>query len=186
MSRIGIKPIILPNGVTASFDKDQSKLTIKGPKGELRQNIDSTIVLNITASELTLSRKNDSKKAKSFHGLYRALLSNMVTGVSSGFSKSLELVGTGYKANAVGNLLELELGSSHNVFFLIPSELSVEVESVKGKNPVVNLKGSDLQLLGQVCAKIRLLRKPEPYKGKGVRFVGENIKLKAGKAAGKK
>ena len=186
MSRIGKMPISLPQGVSVSFEECNNEVNIKGPKGELSHAIDSSINVLVKDEQVFLTRKTDSKQHKAFHGLYRSLLNNMVKGVSDGFTKSLELVGVGYKASFTKNFLELDLGYSHNIIFVTPPEVNVKVESAKGKNPIITISGMDLQLVGQVAAKIRSLRKPEPYKGKGIRFVGEHIKLKVGKAAGKK
>lgn len=184
MSRIGKKPINLPEGVTISVAKD-NLVTIKGPKGELSQQIDPDIKVTEKDGEVTLERPTEQKRHKAMHGLYRALLANMVTGVSEGYKIELELVGVGYKATTQGNVLEMSLGHSHNIFFAVPEEISVKAETVKGKNPTVTLEGSDKQLIGHIAAKIRAMRKVEPYKGKGVRFVGENIRRKAGKTAAK-
>ncbi|HBH25053.1 MAG TPA: 50S ribosomal protein L6 [Cytophagales bacterium] len=184
MSRIGKKPINLPEGVTISIAKD-NLVSIKGPKGELSQQIDPDIKVSEKDGEVTLERPTEQKRHKAMHGLYRALLANMVTGVSEGYKIELELVGVGYKATIQGNVLEMSLGHSHNIFFAVPEEISVKAETVKGKNPTVTLEGSDKQLIGHIAAKIRAMRKVEPYKGKGVRFVGENIRRKAGKTAAK-
>jgi large subunit ribosomal protein L6 len=184
MSRIGKKPVEIPAGVTVTISKD-NEITVKGPKGELKQKIDRDIKLEMNDNVLNISRPTDQIRHRSLHGLYRALINNMVKGVSEGYTKQLELVGVGYKAANTGNTLDLALGYSHNIIFEIPKELKVETVTEKGKNPIITLSGIDNQLLGQVCAKIRSLRKPEPYKGKGVKFVGEVLRRKAGKAAGK-
>jgi large subunit ribosomal protein L6 len=184
MSRIGKKPVKVPSGVTITVAADNT-LSVKGPKGELKQLIDRDIKVEIKDGEVTFSRPTDQIRHRAMHGLYRALLDNMVKGVTEGFKKQLELVGVGYKAANQGNLLDLALGYSHNIIFEIPKELKVSTAQEKGQNPTITLEGSDKQLLGQVCAKIRSLRKPEPYKGKGVKFVGEVLRRKAGKAAGK-
>ncbi|MEM6523922.1 MAG: 50S ribosomal protein L6 [Bacteroidota bacterium] len=185
MSRIGKKPIKLTQGISYNFDTNSGELTIKGPKGELKQKIDPAFKLVENEGELTIERPTDQKRHKALHGLYRSLISNMVQGLSEGFKNELELVGVGYKATAQNNVLELSLGYSHNIWLAIPSELKVSAQTEKGKNPIVTLEGSDKQLLGQVTAKIRSLRKVEPYKGKGIRFVGEQIRRKAGKQAAK-
>lgn len=184
MSRIGNKPIVVPEDVTVNIS-DDNLITVKGPKGELEQQIDADLEVKLEDGELNFSRPTEQKRHKSMHGLYRSLVNNMVVGVKEGYQKQLELVGVGYKASAQGNLLELSLGYSHSIFFAIPEEISVTAETLKGKNPVVTLEGIDKQLVGQVAAKIRSLRKVEPYKGKGVRFVGEHVRRKAGKTAAK-
>ncbi|MBS1928174.1 MAG: 50S ribosomal protein L6 [Chitinophagaceae bacterium] len=184
MSRIGKKTINVPNGVTITVGKDNT-VTVKGPKGELKEAIDRDIKVEVKDGNLDLSRPTDQIRHKALHGLYRALVSNMVTGVTEGFTKQLELVGVGYKASNQGNSLDLSLGYSHNIIFDVPKELTVKTEQEKGKNPVITFTSADKQLIGQVCAKIRSLRKPEPYKGKGVKFVGEVLRRKAGKSAGK-
>lgn len=184
MSRIGKKPVEIPSGVTITIGKD-NLVTVKGPKGELKQQVDRDIKLEVKDNLLELVRPTDQIRHRAMHGLYRALIGNMVKGVTEGFTKQLELVGVGYKAANQGNVLDLALGYSHNIIFDVPKELKVETITEKGKNPMITLSGSDNQLLGQVCAKIRSLRKPEPYKGKGVKFVGEVLRRKAGKSAGK-
>lgn len=183
MSRIGNKPISIPEGVTVNIDKNV--VNVKGPKGELSQVIDPDITVAMEEGEVKLSRPTEQKRHKSLHGLYRSLVNNMVEGVSEGYKKELELVGVGYKASVQGHVLELVLGYSHNIFFEVPEEISVKAETLKGKNPIVTLEGYDKQLIGQVAAKLKSLRQVEPYKGKGIRFVGENIRRKAGKAAAK-
>ena len=180
MSRIGNNPISIPEGVTVSFA--DNIVTVKGKLGELTQEI-SDIVVKVEDNTVVLSRTSEHKLHKSKHGLYRALISNMVTGVSTGWVKELELVGVGYRASNQGQKLDLALGFSHNIVLEVVSEVKVETISEKGKNPIVKLTSSDKQLVGQVAAKIRSFRKPEPYKGKGVRFVGEQIRRKAGKSA---
>lgn len=185
MSRIGKKPITIPAGVSVTVSKDNI-VTVKGPKGELSQKIDSDIKAVVEGTELRIERPTDQKRHKALHGLYRALINNNVVGVSEGYKKDLELVGVGYKATNNGNVIELALGYSHNIFFVVPAELTVATKMEKGKNPVVILEGVDKQLIGLVAAKLKSLRKPEPYKGKGIRFVGEVIRRKAGKTAGKK
>jgi large subunit ribosomal protein L6 len=184
MSRIGKKPVDVPSGVTITVGKDNI-ITVKGPKGELKQDIDRDIVVEIKDNTVLFSRPTDQIRHRAMHGLYRSLISNMVKGVTEGFKKELELVGVGYKAANQGNILDLSLGYSHNILFEIPKELKVATAQEKGKNPIISLESIDKQLLGQVCAKIRSLRKPEPYKGKGVKFVGEVLRRKAGKSAGK-
>ncbi|MFN8245935.1 MAG: 50S ribosomal protein L6 [Ferruginibacter sp.] len=185
MSRIGKKPVDTAKGVTITVGKD-NVVTVKGPKGELKQAIDRDITVVVgDDGKVTLSRPTDQIRHRAMHGLYRSLISNMVKGVTEGYSKKLELVGVGYKASNQGNTLDLALGYSHNIIFDIPKELSVKTEQEKGKNPMIILESIDKQLLGQVCAKIRSLRKPEPYKGKGVKFEGEVLRRKAGKSAGK-
>ena len=184
MSRIGKKPVTVPSGVTVTIGKDNS-ITVKGPKGELKEVLDRDITVEMKDNELTLGRPTDQIRHRALHGLYRSLINNMVKGVTEGYKKEMELVGVGYKAANQGNILDLALGYSHNIIFEIPKELKVATAQEKGKNPIITLEGIDKQLLGQVCAKIRSLRKPEPYKGKGVKFVGEVLRRKAGKSAGK-
>ncbi len=186
MSRIGKKPINLPAGVTFNFAADQHLVTIKGPKGELKQSVHPDIILRQEGNTILVERPTDQKRHRAMHGLYRALLANMVEGVTKGYKHQLELVGVGFKANAQGNVLELSLGYSHNIFMAIPQEIKVQAAQEKGGNPTITLEGIDKQLLGQVAAKIKSLRKVEPYKGKGIRFVGEYVRRKAGKAAGAK
>ncbi len=184
MSRIGKKPLDIPSGVTVSVDAN-NLITVKGPKGTLTQQMDRDIKINIDGSSATVERPTEQIRHRAMHGLYRSLVSNMVKGVTEGFKKEMELVGVGYKATNQGNLLDLALGYSHNIIVEIPKELTIATAQEKGKNPVITLESIDKQLLGQVCAKIRSLRKPEPYKGKGVKFVGEVLRRKAGKSAGK-
>ena len=184
MSRIGKQPVTIPQGVTVSVGKD-NVVTVKGPKGELKQPIDRDINVEIKDGVLTLGRPTDQIRHRALHGLYRALIANLVKGVTDGYKKNLELVGVGYKASNQGNLLDLSLGFSHNIIFEIPKELKVTTAQEKGQNPNITLEGIDKQLLGQVAAKLRSLRKPEPYKGKGVKYKDEVIRRKAGKAAGK-
>jgi large subunit ribosomal protein L6 len=185
MSRIGKQPINIPAGVSISVS-DNNIVTVKGPKGELRQAIDPDITLKIDGDVLTLERPSEQKRHKSLHGLYRSLVNNMVIGVSEGYKIVQELVGVGYKASHSGQLLELSLGYSHGIFFEIPQEVKLETLTERGKNPTITLESHDKQLIGQVAAKIRSMRKPEPYKGKGIRFKGEEIRRKAGKAAAAK
>ncbi|MCA0383699.1 MAG: 50S ribosomal protein L6 [Bacteroidetes bacterium] len=184
MSRVGKKPVTIPAGVTITVSGDNT-VTVKGPKGELKQTLDRDIHVEITDATLTVGRPTDQIRHRALHGLYRALIANMVKGVTEGFIKKMELVGVGYKASNTGNILDLALGYSHNIIIEIPKELKVTTAQEKGKNPEIVIEGTDNQLLGQVCAKIRSLRKPEPYKGKGVRFAGEVVRKKAGKSAGK-
>lgn len=185
MSRIGKQPITLPKGVTFTVSKEKNSVSVKGPKGELHQAIDPDFVIKQEDTTVTLERPTEQKRHKAMHGLYRALIANMVEGVSKGFRHQLELVGVGYKATAQSNVLELSLGYSHNVFLAVPSEIKVQATQEKGQNPTIVLEGIDKQLIGQVAAKLKSLRKIEPYKGKGIRFTGEYVRRKAGKAAAK-
>ncbi len=192
MSRIGKLPISIPEKVTITVSDDNT-VTVKGPKGELSQQIDPSIALNINDGVLVVEYANGktyaeaTKQEHAYHGLYRALVSNMVTGVSTGFKKELELVGVGYRVNEKpGNTLELILGFTHSIYMQLPAEVKFETKSERNKNPLIILESCDKQLLGMVCAKIRSFRKPEPYKGKGVKFVGEIIRRKSGKSAGAK
>ncbi len=184
MSRIGKLPITLPKGVEVNIS-DKNVATVKGPKGTLTQNMDSAITVNNEDGKLTLVRATEQKRHRAMHGLYRALLASMVKGVSEGYKTEQELVGVGYRAANKGQLLELTLGYSHNVSFDLPKEIKVTTATEKGKNPTIILECADKQLLGAVAAKIRSLRKPEPYKGKGIKFTGEILRRKAGKSAGK-
>ncbi|NII28299.1 50S ribosomal protein L6 [Pseudoflavitalea sp. X16] len=184
MSRIGKQPVVVPAGVTATIGKD-NVLTVKGPKGELKQAIDRDITVEVKDNTITFARPTDQIRHRAMHGLYRALVANLVKGVTEGYKRNLELVGVGYKASNQGNLLDLSLGYSHNIIFEIPKELKLTTSQEKGENPKISLEGIDKQLIGQVAAKLRSLRKPEPYKGKGVKYAGEVIRRKAGKAAGK-
>ncbi|MBV8253923.1 MAG: 50S ribosomal protein L6 [Chitinophaga sp.] len=184
MSRIGRAPIKLAAGVTVSVSA-ANEVTVKGPKGELKKTIDRDIKVEVADGVVNVIRPTDQIRHKALHGLYRALLQNMVTGVTEGYKKQLELVGVGYKAAHSGQLLDLALGYSHNIVFEIPQELKVSTLTEKGQNPKIMLEGIDKQLLGQVAAKLRSLRKPEPYKGKGVRYSDEVVRKKAGKSAGK-
>lgn len=184
MSRIGKKPVTVPSGVTISVSKD-NVVTVKGPKGELKQTVDRDIKIEVKDGTVDVVRPTEQIRHRAMHGLYRSLISNMVLGVTEGFTKKLELVGVGYKASNQGNLLDLALGYSHNIVFEIPKELKVTTSQEKGQNPMISFESIDKQLIGQVCAKIRSLRKPEPYKGKGVKFAGEVLRRKAGKSAGK-
>jgi len=183
MSRIGNKPIQIPEGV--SINIDNNNVQVKGPKGELNQLVDPDIMVDISEGEVKLKRPTEQKRHKAMHGLYRSLINNMVIGVSTGYKIELELVGVGYKVEARENYLDLTLGYSHHDYFQVPPEILVKTETAKGKNPVIILESHDKQLIGQVAAKIRSLRKIEPYKGKGIKFVGEQIRRKAGKAAAK-
>ncbi|MCK8491802.1 MULTISPECIES: 50S ribosomal protein L6 [Spirosoma] len=185
MSRIGKKLIALPSNVTLTVD-GQNVVTVKGPKGTLTQTIDPDISVAVEEGQIQVSRPTEQKRHKALHGLYRSLVNNMVTGVSEGFKLDLEIIGVGYKASVANNVLELQLGYSHNVYVAVPSEIKVTAVTEKGQNPKVYLEGSDKQLLGDVAAKIRSLRKVEPYKGKGIRFVGEQVRRKAGKSSSKK
>lgn len=183
MSRIGNNPISIPSGVEIKVDG--TLVTVKGPKGELTQEVDSSISITNEEGVLTFNRASESKQHKANHGLYRSLVNNMITGVTEGYKTQQELVGVGYKAEVNGQILEMNLGFSHNIYMQIPAEVKVSAETVKGKNPIVTMESHDKQLIGQVAAKIRSLRKPEPFKGKGIRFVGEEIRRKAGKSAAK-
>ncbi len=181
MSRIGFQPIKVPEGVTV--DINDNMVTVKGKLGELKQEIKGDIQLELKDGVLVVKRPSESKQHKAMHGLYRSLLFNMIEGVSKGWTKELELVGVGYKASNQGQLLDLSLGFSHNILIELPPEVKVETVSEKGKNPIVKLTSYDKQLIGHIAAKIRSFRKPEPYKGKGVKYVGEEIRRKAGKTA---
>ncbi|HJY23029.1 MAG TPA: 50S ribosomal protein L6 [Hanamia sp.] len=184
MSRIGKNPVTITKGVNVVVGADNI-ITVKGPKGELKQAIDRDIKVEVKDDHVILVRPTDQIRHKAMHGLYRSLVHNMVQGVTEGYTKTLELVGVGYKASHQGNILDLSLGYSHNILVEIPKELTVTTAQEKGKNPKITLTSVDKQLLGQVAAKIRSLRKPEPYKGKGVKFEGEILRRKAGKSAGK-
>lgn len=184
MSRIGKSPIEIPAGVTVQV-KD-NVVTVKGPKGELFQEVNPDITVKVEDNKVEVSRPSDDRGHRALHGLYRALIHNMVVGVSEGYKKEMELVGVGYRATATGQVLELSLGFSHAIYIKLPKEIKVEAKSERNKNPLIILESADKQLLGQVCAKIRSLRKPEPYKGKGIKFVGEIIRRKSGKSANAK
>jgi large subunit ribosomal protein L6 len=184
MSRIGKKPIALPKGVTASVNS-ANELTVKGPKGELSQAIDRDIKINIEGEQILVERPTDQIRHRALHGLYRSLVANMVTGVTNGFKRELELVGVGYRAAVTGQQIDLALGYSHNIIFDLPKEIKASATAEKGQNPRIILESNDKQLLGAVAAKLRSLRKPEPYKGKGVRYSDEIVRRKAGKSAGK-
>ena len=183
MSRIGKLPIQIPAGVTITIKDDV--ITVKGPKGELSQQINPDIKLTLEDGVLTLSRPSDERIHRAQHGLYRSLINNMVVGVSEGYKKTLELVGVGYRVTNTNQILELSLGYTHNIFFQLPKEVSVETKTERNKNPLIILESADKQLIGQICAKIRSFRKPEPYKGKGIKFSGEIIRRKSGKSAAK-
>lgn len=185
MSRVGKSPIALPQGVTFTLSAD-NVVTVKGPKGELQQAIDSDITVEVEEGQLVVKRPSDQKRHKALHGLYRALINNMVVGVTTGYKLEQELVGVGYRATNTGNTLDLVLGFSHHYVFELPKEIKVSTTAEKGKNPTIILESIDKQLIGQVAAKIRSLRAPEPYKGKGIKFVGEVLRRKAGKSASKK
>jgi len=184
MSRIGKKPIPVPAGVTISIDK-ANVVTVKGPKGTLFRKVDPDMTIEVKDGILEVSRPTEQKRHKAMHGLYRTLINNMVEGVTNGYEKKLEVVGVGYKASNTGNRLELTVGYSHPVVVVLPTEISLATETLKGQPPNITLGGIDKELLGQVAAKIRSIRKPEPYKGKGIKYAGEVIRRKAGKAGGK-
>ena len=184
MSRIGKLPIAIPAGVTVTLKDDV--VTVKGPKGELSQYVNPLITVTVEGNEVIVSRSSAEKQERAFHGLYRALINNMVVGVSEGYKAELELVGVGYRVSNTGNVMELALGFTHPIFMVLPAEIKVETKTERNKNPLITLESCDKQLLGAVCAKIRSFRKPEPYKGKGVKFVGEVIRRKSGKSAGAK
>lgn len=183
MSRVGKAPINLPEGVSVTVDNNT--VNVKGPKGELSQAVDPDITCKVEDGVVTVERPTEQKRHKALHGLYRSLVNNMVEGVNNGYKKEMELVGVGYKANVQNNVLELNLGYSHSIYFAVPQEIKVTAETEKGKNPKVTVEGIDKQLVGQIAAKIKSLRKVEPYKGKGIRFIGEQIRRKAGKTAAK-
>ncbi len=183
MSRIGKQPIIVPDGITVEVSSS-NEVTVKGKLGELSLQVSEPIAVRVNESVVTVERPNNHKESRSKHGLYRALIYNMIEGVLKGYTKELELVGVGYRASNKGQQLELSLGYSHNILIEVCPEVKVETISEKGKNPIVKLTSHDKQLIGMVAAKIRSLRKPEPYKGKGIKFVGEEIRRKAGKTAG--
>ena len=184
MSRIGKAPIEIPAGVNVTVNNDV--VTVKGPKGELSQKVNSDLTVKVENGHVIVERPSDDREHRAQHGLYRALIHNMVVGVSTGYRKEMELVGVGYRATSEGQVLELALGFSHAIFIKLPKEVKVEAKTERNKNPLIILESDDKQLLGQVCAKIRSLRKPEPYKGKGIKFVGEVIRRKSGKSAGAK
>ncbi len=184
MSRIGKAPIALPKGVEVKIAN--GSVTVKGSKGELTQKIDTDITVAVEGENVVVTRPTDQKRHKALHGLYRALIANMVKGVSEGYKTEQELVGVGYRAANKGQMLELSLGYSHNVAFELPKEIKLTTTAEKGQNPKIIMECADKQLLGMVAAKIRSLRKPEPYKGKGIKFTGETLRRKAGKSASKK
>ncbi len=184
MSRVGKNPINIPSGV--QINVNGREVSVKGPKGTLTQSVEDGIEVNIEGNQVVLSRATEQKRHRALHGLYRALINNMVVGVSTGFKVEQELVGVGYRASNQGNMLDMVLGYSHHVVFELPSEIKVATRQDKGQNPIITLESHDKQLLGQVAAKIRSLRVPEPYKGKGIKFVGEQLRRKAGKSASKK
>ena len=184
MSRIGKAPIAIPAGVTVTVSGE--KVTVKGPKGTLEQTVHSDLSVKVEDGHVVVTRPTDDREHRAQHGLWRALIHNMVVGVSEGYRKEMELVGVGYCATATGQVLELALGYSHAIYIKLPPEVKVEAKSERNKNPLIILESDDKQLLGQVCAKIRSLRKPEPYKGKGIKFVGEIIRRKSGKSASAK
>ena len=185
MSRIGRLPISLPKGVTCTFAEAEHNVVVKGPKGELKQKIDRDFKVTLEEGAVHVHRPTEQKRHKAMHGLYRSLIANMVEGVSKGYRRDLELIGVGYKATAQGNVLDLSLGYSHSVVLAVPSELKLQAVQEKGQNPMIILEGIDKQLIGQIAAKIKSLRPVEPYKGKGIRYVGEFVRRKAGKAAAK-
>lgn len=184
MSRVGNLPINVPSGVDIKLQNN--RVTVKGPKGSLYEQIDQDITVRLENGEMTFSRPTEQNRHKALHGLSRALVNNMIVGVTDGFTKTLELVGVGYRVTNTGNLLEIIVGYSHPIFFYVPDEIKVETKSEKGANPMIILTSTDKQLLGQVAAKIRAFRKPEPYKGKGIKYAGEILRRKAGKTSGKK
>ncbi|MEQ8715086.1 MAG: 50S ribosomal protein L6 [Cyclobacteriaceae bacterium] len=183
MSRIGNKPISVPAGVEISVDG--SNVTVKGPKGSLNQYVNPDIKVKMEDGQVVVERPTEQKRHKALHGLYRSLLNNCVVGVHEGYQLQLELVGVGYKASTQGNVIELNLGFSHNIYLSVPEEVKVVAETQKGKNPILTIDGIDKQLVGQIAAKIKSLRPVEPYKGKGIRFVGQHVRRKAGKTAAK-
>ncbi|EHG21066.1 50S ribosomal protein L6 [Alloprevotella rava F0323] len=188
MSRIGKLPINIPAGVTV--DVKDNVVTVKGPKGELSQTVNPAISVSLEEGQITFAINEnsdvDQKQKQAFHGLYRSLVNNMVVGVSEGYKKEMELVGVGYRVSNQGNLIEFSLGFTHSIFLQVPAEIKVETKSERNKNPYISLESCDKQLLGMVCAKIRSFRMPEPYKGKGILYIGEQIRRKSGKVAGAK
>lgn len=182
MSRIGNLPVAIPSGVTVTVDK-QNLVVVKGPKGELQQQVNPNLLIEINDGNVVVKRPDDSKDNKSMHGLYRSLINNMVVGVSEGYKIEMEFVGVGYRAESKGQMLEMSVGYSHNIFFELPAEIKVEAVTERRSNPRLTLESADKQLIGQVAAKIRSFRLPEPYKGKGILFKGEEIRRKAGKSA---
>ncbi|MEO0467986.1 MAG: 50S ribosomal protein L6 [Bacteroidota bacterium] len=184
MSRIGKLPINIPAGVSIDVDKS-NVITVKGKNGELKQAVHPDMEIAQEDGQLTVKRPTEQKRHKALHGLYRTLINNMIVGVSEGYEKKMQVVGVGFKAESTGQMLELSLGFSHPIIMILPQDIKVETETKRGTPPLITLRSHDKQLLGQICAKIRSFRPPEPYKGKGVRFFGEQIRRKAGKAAGK-
>lgn len=182
MSRIGKKPVNIPEGVQVNISKG-NLITVKGPKGELSRQFSPEMIFKIEGNNIIVERPTDQKRHRSLHGLSRTLISNMIQGVSTGFTYKQEVVGVGYKVNANGQNLEMSLGYSHDIIMILPDEIKVSTETLKGKNPIITLESHDKELLGLIAARIRALRKPEPYKGKGIRFVNETIRRKAGKTA---
>ena len=185
MSRIGKQPIVIPAGVTVNID-DTNMVEVKGPKGTLKQAVHPNMAIENEGGRLVVNRPNDEKQNRANHGLYRSLINNMVIGVSQGYRKEMELVGVGFRVSNQGQVLEFSLGYTHNIFLGVPNEIKIETKSERNQNPIVILESCDKQLIGQVCAKIRSFRKPEPYKGKGIKFQGEVLRKKAGKSAGAK
>jgi large subunit ribosomal protein L6 len=183
MSRIGKLPIQMPAGVTVTVN--EHVVTVKGPKGELTQNVNPDIKISLENGVLQLTRPSDERNHRAMHGLYRSLINNMVIGVSTGYKREMELVGVGYRVTNTGQLMDLSLGYTHNIYIQLPAEVKVETKTERNKNPLIILESADKQLIGQVCAKIRSFRMPEPYKGKGIKFVGEVVRRKSGKSAGK-
>ena len=186
MSRIGKAPIAIPKGVDVKVDEKTNTVTVKGPKGQLTQTVNPDLHVAVEDGHVVVTRPSDDREHRAQHGLFRALIHNMVVGVSEGYRKEMELVGVGYRATSTGQVLELSLGFSHAIYIKLPPEIKVEAKTERNKNPLIILESDDKQLLGQVCAKIRSLRKTEPYKGKGIKFVGEVIRRKSGKSAGAK
>ncbi|MDR9388500.1 MAG: 50S ribosomal protein L6 [Balneolaceae bacterium] len=184
MSRIGKNPIALPDQVTVDISAD-NLVTVKGAKGENQVHVKANLAVTQQDNAIVVNRHTESKEDKAMHGLYRSLIENMVIGVSQGFVKELEIIGVGFRAAMSGNVLELNIGFSHPIFFMAPDGISIDVDTKRGKNPIIVISGHDKELVGQVAAKIRGLRKPEPYKGKGIRYLGEQIRRKAGKSAAK-
>ena len=183
MSRIGKMPISLPKGVEVKIDKN--RITVKGPKGSLTQEVDHDMKVSVEDGTIVVARPSEQKRHKALHGTTRAILANLVKGVSDGFKQDMEIIGVGYRTSNTGNLLEIGVGHSHPIMFYVPDELKVETLTEKGKAPLIKLSGTDRQLLGQISAKLRTFRKPEPYKGKGIKYAQEILRRKAGKAAGK-
>ena len=185
MSRIGKAVINVPSGVSVDISKG-NMVTVKGAKGTLSEQVNPDLSVTLEDGVLVVARPTEQKRHREAHGLYRSLINNMITGVSTGFTKQMELIGVGYRVSNTGNMLELLLGYSHPIYFMLPSEVKLTTKMEKGENPTVIVEGADKQLIGQICARIRAYRKPEPYKGKGIKFVGELVRRKAGKTSGKK